>query len=161
MKRIARAVLAAALMTGGLCAGSARAEEGGKDGRRAAFAEKMKERLGLTDDQAEKLKAAWESRKAALKPLIEQRKSDQRKLEDQVRDLASEKDIQATMDRLDAGRKAMEAERQKGEASVASILKPSQRAKMRLFRAKAMKRRFHGGRAGRGHGRKWRHHREG
>lgn len=135
MKRFICAALAAGLLAGPLAA-RARAEEAGKKNEDAERMEnKMKERLGLSDDQAAKLKAAWEAEKAAVKPLREQAKEGERKLEEQVRGLASDKDIQATLDQLDAGRKAMMAERQKVESTLASVLKPSQRAKMRLFMA--------------------------
>jgi len=140
MKRIACAVLAAGLLAAGPWAGKARAEDEGKRGGRGAeFSAKMKERLGLSDEQAGKVKAAFEAEKAAIKPLREQRKEAARKLEEQVRGLAPDKEIQATLDGLDAGRKAMAAERQKLESSLAAVLKPSQRAKMRLLAAARMK----------------------
>lgn len=137
MKKIICAVIAAGLFAAGPFAVRARAEDGGHDegGRaeRAGHMEKMKERLGLTDDQAAKLKAAWKAEKDASEELREKSKQASHKLEEEVRDLASEKEIQATLDQLDANRKAMMAERQKLEASFAAILRPSQRAKMRLM----------------------------
>jgi Spy/CpxP family protein refolding chaperone len=150
MKRIICAVIAAGLLAAG--AVRARADEGkeGKDGgRRGERVEKMmKERLGLSDDQVAKLKTAWKAEKETMKTLREQSKETARKLEDEVRDLASEKEIQATLDQLDANRKSMTAEHQKLEASVASILRPSQRAKMRLLMARRMKHRGHEARGG-------------
>ena len=144
MKRIVCAVIAAGLLAGPL-AGRARAEGKDKDGDRAEHAEKfLKERLSLTEDQDAKLKAAQEAEKAAVKPLREQAKEARRKLEEQVRALASDKDIQATLDQLDAGRKAMTAEHQKLESALASVLKPYQRAKMRLLKTSHMKSRGHG-----------------
>jgi Spy/CpxP family protein refolding chaperone len=129
MKRIICAVIAA-----GLLAAGARADEGKDGGRRGERIEKMmKERLRLSDDQSAKLKTAWTAEKATMKTLRERSKETARKLESEVRDLASEREIQATLDQLDANRKSMEDERQKLESSVASILKPSQRAKMRLL----------------------------
>jgi Spy/CpxP family protein refolding chaperone len=145
MKQILCAVIAAAILAAGPFAGRARADEGGEDrGHRSEqFEKRMKERLGLSDDQAAKLKAAWKAEKETMKSLREQSKETARKLESEVRDLASEKDIQATLDQLDANRKSMAAERQKLEATTASILKPSQRAKMRLLLARRMKRGAH------------------
>jgi Spy/CpxP family protein refolding chaperone len=159
MKGIICAVIAAGLLAASPFAGRARAEEEGKSGgKRAEHMEKMmKERLGLSDDQAAKLKAAWEAEKTASKALREQAKEANRKLEEEVRGLASDKEIQATLDQLDAGRKAMAAEHQKLESSVASILKPYQRAKLRLLMAHMMKGRGrwgHGGRGGEERGRK-------
>jgi Spy/CpxP family protein refolding chaperone len=148
MKRIICALIAAGLIAAGPLAPRARADEGGKDGgKHGERAETMmKERLGLTDDQAAKLKAAFEAMKTATKTLREQSKETSRKLEEQVRDLSSDKDIQATLDQLDANRKAMAAERQKMESAAASILKPYQRAKMRLMMGNRMKHRGHEGR---------------
>jgi Spy/CpxP family protein refolding chaperone len=149
MKRIICAVIAAGLLLAGPLARNSRAEEGGKEGEKhGEHAEKMmKERLGLTDDQAAKLKAAFEAEKTAVKGLREQSKEAARKLEEEVRDLSSDKDIQATLDQLDANRKAVAAEHQKMESSVASILKPYQRAKMRLMMRERM---MHQGRWERG-----------
>jgi Spy/CpxP family protein refolding chaperone len=139
MKKTILVSITACLLAAGALAASARAEEGGKDGARKEHAGKMlKERLGLSDDQADKLKAAWDAQKAAMKPLREAAKEGRRKLEEQVRGLASDKEIQATLDALDANRKAMLAERQKVEATLASVLKPSQRAKLRLMMARRM-----------------------
>jgi Spy/CpxP family protein refolding chaperone len=144
MNRIAYAVIAAVLVVGPW-AGRARAEDEGKDGgRRGEFSAKMKTRLGLSDEQADKIKAAFTAEKSAVTPLRDQQKAQSRKLEEEVRDLASEKDIQATLDVLDAGRKAMMAERQKLESALASILKPSQRAKMRLLTMERMRKDSHG-----------------
>jgi Spy/CpxP family protein refolding chaperone len=145
MNRTLCAVLAAGLLSAGPLAGRVRAGESDKAGgwraEHAEHSEKlMKERLGLTEEQASKLKAAREAEKAAVKPLREQAKETSRKLEEQVRALASDKDISATLDQLDANRKAMIAERQKLESALASILKPSQRAKMRLLMAERFKR---------------------
>jgi Spy/CpxP family protein refolding chaperone len=145
MKRIICAVVAAGLLAAGPLSGRARAEEDEKDGGHKGRAEHMlKDRLGLTDDQAAKVKAAHEALQAAMKPLREKAKESRRKLEEQVRGLASDKDIQATLDALDANRKAMQAEREKAESSMASALKPYQRAKMRLMMAHRMKARRHG-----------------
>ncbi|HEX4048229.1 MAG TPA: periplasmic heavy metal sensor [Elusimicrobiota bacterium] len=148
MKRIICAVLAAGLLAAGPLAASAKGGE--KDGgrREGRAMEMLKDRLGLTDDQAAKLKAAWEAQKKAVKDLRQQSREETRKLEGEVRDLASNKDIQETLDQLDANRKSMADERQKLEAASASILKPYQRAKLRLLLARRMKHRGHWGRGG-------------
>ncbi|MFI5350582.1 MAG: Spy/CpxP family protein refolding chaperone [Elusimicrobiota bacterium] len=153
MKRILCAVVAAGLLAAGPLARRALADEGEKHGERAG--KMMKERLGLSDDQAAKLKAAFEAEKTAVKTLREQSKEAGRKLEEEVRGMASDKDIQATLDQLDAGRKAMAAEHQKFESSLAAILKPYQRAKMRLLMA------GHGKHRGGGWGRGREEHRDG
>lgn len=140
MKRTICAAAAVAVLAMGFSA-HARAQDEGADkgGRHAEFADKMKKRLGLSDEQVGKMEAAWEAQAAALKPLREQREESMRKLEEQVRELASDKDISATLDALDANRKAMMTERQKLESAMAAALKPYQRAKMRLLMGREMK----------------------
>jgi Spy/CpxP family protein refolding chaperone len=157
MKRILSAVLAVGLLAAGPVAVRVRAAEGAKDLKDEAdhHEEMLKEKLSLSDDQASKLKSAWEAEKAAVKPLFKEAKENHRRLEEQVRGLASDKEIQVTLDQMDAVRKAMTAEHQKLEATLASVLKPYQRAKLHLLMAEHMKK--HGGMGGhgRGEGERW------
>ena len=150
MKKIICAVLASGMLLAGLSVRAHSQEKTEKEegGRRGEFAEKLKERLGLSDEQSAKIKAAWEAEKAAIKPLREQGKEGMRRLEEQVRGLASDKDISATLDQLDANRKALMAEHQKMESAMASALKPFQRAKMRLMMAHERKTHRGGDRGG-------------
>jgi Spy/CpxP family protein refolding chaperone len=154
MKRSIHAALAAAVLLTGLCAPRLRADDGDKksdkDGRKAEWAAKrqehLKKKLDLTDDQAAKLAAAFKAERETMKPLREKSKETSKALRELVRNKASDKDISAALDKQDAARKAAMAERQKFQASLDSILKPTQRAKLRLMREKMMHRRMAMGR---------------
>jgi Spy/CpxP family protein refolding chaperone len=147
MKRYLCAALAAALLTPGLWAVGARAQE--DDAMPAEHAEhqdggkmsdKMKERLGLTDDQAAKLKDAMKAHGDAMKPIGQQMKDGIKKLADQIKNKASDADIQASLDALKASRKAMADEQEKFHDALASFLTPTQRAKMLVGAAMKMHR---------------------
>lgn len=161
MKRSLHAVLAAAVLLTGLCAPRLRADDGDKksdkDGRRAEWAAKRKEhlkkKLDLSDDQAAKLDAAFKAERETMKPLREKSKEASKALRELVDKKGSDKDVAAALDKLDGAHKAVMAERQKFSAGLDSILKPTQRAKMRLMREKMMHRRMAMGGWGR-HGRR-------
>lgn len=151
MKRIISTLTAAGLLAGALLIPAAiRAEEKAAGGRGEAFRERLREKFGITEDQAVQLKAARRARRDAAVAAKAEMGAAMRKLADQIEDKASEKEIAATLDKLSALRKAQRAEAEKFEAGLSSILTPTQRAKMLV----AMKR--HGGmmrRGGRGGGR--------
>lgn len=140
MKRFIRAALAAAVLIPGAWALNARAEGGDHDGpppheagmMGEKMAEKMKEKLGLTDDQAAKFKAAMKAHGDAVKPLHEKLRDGMKKLHGQVEAKASDADIKATLDSLKSTRKDMEAAQEKLHAEVSTILTPTQQAKMLL-----------------------------
>lgn len=154
MKRLMTAALMVGLM--GL-AGTRLARAHGDDGKKGEVSEKMKERmkekLGLTDEQADGLEDAMKAHHEAMKPLHRKLRDSMRKLEDQVEDGASDKDVAATLSAMDDARKALDAEREKLEAVFAKTLKPTQRAKMRLALGHRMMRGgMHGGPRGGGWG---------
>lgn len=103
-----------------------------RDDRHEMPAERMKKRLGLSDEQAGKLKAAMEARRAAAKPLHERMRQSVDKLRDQVKSKASDGEIQATLNEIEQAHKAAEAAEDRFKADTASFLKPSQRARMWL-----------------------------
>ncbi len=139
MKRLITTVTAAGLLAGALLLPAMiRAEEHG-GGRKEARLERMREKLGLSAEQGEKLKAAHRARRDAAVATRTELKAAMRKLKDQLEDKASEKEISATLERIAAARKAQRAEAEKFEAGLSTILTPTQRAKMLV----AMKR--HGG----------------
>jgi Spy/CpxP family protein refolding chaperone len=152
MKRIISTATAAGLLAGALMvpailrAEDKAAEKGGKHG----FAERIREKLGITEEQGAKLKAARRARRDASEAIKSDLKAGVRKLHDQLEDKAPEKDIAATLEKLSASRKALRAEEDKFEAATASILTPTQRAKMVVGMAHGMR----GGR-GRGPGKGW------
>lgn len=131
---------------------SLRAEDEDHDGGKAPHAmsaAKLKDKLGLTDDQVQKLDAAWKAQKEAAKPLHEQMKKDLAKLKDQVKNKAKDDEIKATLDSLAATRKSMQEAMEKTHADADAILTPTQRAKMVLKMAHARK-----------HWWNWRHHKD-
>lgn len=120
---------------------------GGGKGGKEAFIERMKEKFGISDEQAAKLKAAKRARRDADAAIHADIQAAMRKLSDQLEDKAPEKDLTATLDKIVAGRKSMRAEEDKFEAALTSILTPTQRAQMLV----AMKGRMggkHGGKMG-------------
>ena len=150
MKRYICAALAAALLAPGIWAVSARAQEdaepaqsehqdGGKpDG--AKMADRMKEKLGLTDEQAGKLKDAMKAHHDAMTPLGQQMKDAVKKLADQLKNKAADADILASLDALKAARKAMADENEKLQDALAGFLTPTQRGKMAVGMAMRMHR---------------------
>lgn len=160
MKRYICAALAAALLAPGLWAVSARADDGdsgqemaehhqGGDADHAKMAEGMKKRLGLSDDQAAKLKDAMKAHHDAMKPLWDKTKDDMKKLHEQLKAKAPDSEVQTSLDTLKADHKSAAAEEEKFHDSL-SFLTATQRAKM-LFGAMRMRHeRMMGGRGRRG-----------
>lgn len=149
MKRIISMLTAAGLLAGALLLPAglrAEGKEGGEKGGKEAFMERMREKFGISEEQEAKLKAARRARRDGDAAAQEQIGAAMRKLQDQLEDKAPEGDISATLDRIVAARKTMRSEEDKFEASLTSILTPTQRAKMLL----AMK--AHGGMPGGMHG---------
>lgn len=147
MKRLISTMTAAGLLAGALLLPAMiRAEDHGGD-RKEAKLERMREKFGITEEQGAKLKAARRARRDASAASKAEIKAAMTKLNDQLEDKASEKDIAATLEKLSALRKARRAEAEKFEAGMKDILTPTQRAKMLV----AMKHR--GGKRGMRHGR--------
>lgn len=149
MKRYICAALAAALLAPGMWAVGVRAQDGAppdqsehqdgaKDGAKAA--DRMKERLGLTDEQAGKLKDAMKAHRDAMKPLDQQMKDAVKKLADQIKNKASDDEISASLDALKSTRKAMADENEKLQDALAGFLTPTQRGKMAVGMAMRMRR---------------------
>lgn len=135
MKRIMTMAAAAGLLAGALLLPAALRAEGkpeahGDKGGKEAFGERMREKLGITEEQEAKLKAARRAKRDAAAAGLAELGAATRKLQDQLEDKASEKDLSATLDKLSAARKTMRAEEEKFEATLSSILSPTQRAKL-------------------------------
>jgi Spy/CpxP family protein refolding chaperone len=131
-------VLAGMLVVGMVFAGAAQAKNK-SEGKRPDQAELKKvwtERLGLTEAQADKLEAAFQERRKAVKPLRRELRDALTKLHDQVEDEAGDEVIKTTLDRLKTTRSALQAERDKFQAKVGDILPPSKQAKLLLARGK-------------------------
>ncbi len=151
MKRIISTATAAGLLAGALLLPAmlraedkpAEKHEGrGEKGGHEDFAEHMLEKLGITDEQEVKLKAAKRAKRDKSAVTMAELKAASQKLADQLEDKSSEKDISSTLDRVEAARLALRAEEDRFEAALASILTPTQRAK----RVLAMKAHMMGGR---------------
>jgi Spy/CpxP family protein refolding chaperone len=101
------------------------------DGMRALA--RWKEELGLSETQVEKLKSLHERRRddrsfrRAVRDL-------RQKLEDQIEDKASDADIAATLEQLEAAEARLREAREKQRTEREAILTPTQRAKLRLGR---------------------------
>ena len=94
--------------------------------------EKMKEKLGLSDDQVSKLKALFKSQRSVTKPLRDKLKSDMDDLQKKVDAKASDADLKKVLDSLSDDRKNLEAARQKMVDQIREILTPLQQAKFVL-----------------------------
>lgn len=116
---------------------------------------RMKERLGLSDEQAKKLEALREADQKEMKAAHRKVRDLMAKLEDQVEDKASDSAIAATLKELDAAHKDRQAAMEKAKAAREAILSPTQRAKFLL------KMRGHGMGMGKGMGGEGREKRKG
>jgi Spy/CpxP family protein refolding chaperone len=91
---------------------------------------RMKETLGLSDEQEGKLKALRRATRDASAELGGKLKASLRRLHDQLEDKASDKELAATLEAVSAARKALSAERERFETGMAAILTPTQRARL-------------------------------
>ncbi len=117
------------------------------DGR---FGKRMKEKLGLTEDQATKLKDLMKSQMEKNKPLMDQVKIDMDVLQQKVDTKASDTDVKSALDKLSADRKTMESARETSMEKAKAILNPTQQAKFILS--------MRGMRKGWGQGGGWKKH---
>lgn len=127
-----------------------RADDGARRGgpaktqwRERAF-DRAKEELGLSDEQAGKLEAAFQAHRKAAEPLRDRLKVAFEKLRWQVDAKASPKELSQTLDELDQARAAMREDHEKFRAELSKLLTPEQRAKMTLWRGEMMLRRHRG-----------------
>lgn len=93
---------------------------------------KLKEKLGLTDDQISKIKDLFKSQREAMTPLKDQMKIDMAILQQKVDTKASDGDLKKLLDKLDGEQKQMQASREKMKDQMRSILTPTQQAKFVL-----------------------------
>lgn len=157
MKRLISTVSAAVLLGGAmLLPGVLRAHDGKDEAKPGAHEPggdhegQWKEKLGITDDQEAKLKTLKRAHRDAEESARTEIGASMRKLKDQLEDKAPEKDLTATLDKIQASHKAMQAEQEKFMTGMAAILTPTQRAKMLIGMMGHMQR--HGGMGGPGGG---------
>jgi Spy/CpxP family protein refolding chaperone len=91
--------------------------------------EHLKDKLGLTDDQATQLKEAFQKQGEAIKPLRDQEKIDMDTLQQKVDTKASDSDIKALLDKLKEDRKTLQDTQERSMEKFRMILTPTQQAK--------------------------------
>ncbi len=120
--------------------------------------ERVAERLELDDATTEKLKALLETQQEARKKLGEEMRAETQKLKDLLRNDASDAELNAQIDRIEAKRDAMHAQMVSGAKEVRALLGPEKYARWLSVQQQAMqgmRERFQGGqnaRGGRGQG---------
>lgn len=153
MKYISSALLVAGLITGPASTASLHAEkeqqEDMGDSAQSERHEKMLKKLGLSDEQMEKMKAATKTHMETIKPLRKELRADMKKLREQIKNRAGDAAVAATLGKLELTRKAIQAENEKMKAATVELLTPTQQAKMLL---KMMKQMHDGPGKGRRHG---------
>lgn len=110
---------------------AAEAKEG-HHGHGGKMMEKMKDELGLSDAQVEKIKALHKDEGGEMKAAREKTKKDVDALKALVEKKGADADITAAINALQADRKAMEADREKKQEAMRAILTPLQQGKMVL-----------------------------
>jgi len=100
--------------------------------------EHLKDKLGLTDDQAAKLKETFKKQREANKPLRDQEKIDIDTLQQKVDSKASDSDIKDALDKLSADHKSMQAAQDNSMDKIREILTPMQQAKWVLTMRRGM-----------------------
>jgi hypothetical protein len=123
LKKIALAALAFGLLLPSL---SLRADEEG------GMSAKIKEKLGLSDEQASKFRDENKQHHEAMQPLRDKRKGLMKSLEDQVKAEAGDSAIQATLQDLEAVQKEIDTENQRHVDALKAMLNPTQQAKVLL-----------------------------
>lgn len=124
--------LAAVLTLGSVVSAKANDEIGEKGQEQGVKIDKMKTKLGLTDDQVTKIKALKESRETETEPLHKQMKADMKTLAAKVKAKASEVDIKAALDAVRTDQENIETAKKKHMDQMEEILTPTQQAKFLL-----------------------------
>lgn len=102
----------------------------------AAIILKMQEKLGLTDDQVEKLKATAKKEREEMRPLFKDLMMNTKALKEAVDANAKDSELTSLLNKLDSERRSMESLNNKYVNQYRSILTPTQQAKVALFMAK-------------------------
>jgi Spy/CpxP family protein refolding chaperone len=96
---------------------------------------KMKDKLGLTDDQVAKLKQLGESAKAEITPLWKQMGADLKALGEKVKAKAGDDVLKPLLDSINTDRQNLDAAKNKYIDQSRTILTPTQQAKMVIYEA--------------------------
>ena len=105
------------------------ADQPDHDGMGKGRMEHLKEKLGLTDDQATQLKEAFKKQEEAIKPLRDQEKIDVDVLQQKVDTKASDSDIKTLLDKLKEDHKTVQDAQERSMEKMRTILNPTQQAK--------------------------------
>ena len=101
--------------------------------------DRLKEKLGLTDDQAVKLKGLFKKQMEDTRSLRDQMRIDMDTLRQKVDMKTSDSEIKKLLDALSADRDKIEEGRRKMEKNLREILTPTQQAKFLMgMRARGM-----------------------
>ncbi len=105
------------------------AEEGKKDMHEKDRIVKMKEKLGLSDDQVTKIKAVFADSKKNIEPLKKQYEADLKSLKDKVKAGVADSELKILLDALQADDQKMMDARKNIMEQMKAILTPLQQAK--------------------------------
>lgn len=93
---------------------------------------RLRDRLGLSAEETERMRTAIENRQETVRPLADQLRRSMDRLDRQVRDKASDSDVRATLDRLDETYRSIQDADERFFSDTASFLTPIQQAQLRL-----------------------------
>jgi Spy/CpxP family protein refolding chaperone len=110
--------------------------------RDSAAGRLWKQRLALSGDQLPRFLAAVKTRDAALQPLSEQWRAGMRKLQSQLAANAPDAEVQESLHALARVRKAAAAREERFDAALSTLLTPTQRAKVLVWKSMGA---FHSG----------------
>lgn len=113
---------------------------GGDEAHKGQWMQQMKQKLGLTDDQQQKMEAEMKRHGEAEKPLRQTMRDQMKKLADQVKAKdTSDADIETTLDAIKSTHQSMEQEEQAFHDAMGKILTPRQKASMLLWHMSHMR----------------------
>jgi Spy/CpxP family protein refolding chaperone len=96
----------------------------------AGFILKMKDKLGLTEDQVKQLQAVVESEKEEMGPLFEKISADRKALEDSLKAGAKDADLKVLLDNLEMDHQNIGTAGKRFRGQIRGILTPTQQAKI-------------------------------
>lgn len=97
--------------------------------------QQWKDKLGLNEDQARRFTVLENEKAARLKPLRELLRAEMVKLQAQVSDNASEREVEDTLEQVLQIHRAIAERTEQIEAGLAGFLSPSQRARLLVWKS--------------------------
>lgn len=131
MKRTTKKFIAVSMVLGAIFCVSlfSFAEDGKKDMHEKDRIVKMKEKLGLSDDQVIKIKAIFTDSKKTVEPLKKQHEADMKALKAKVKAGAADSELKLLLDALQLDNQKIMDARKTVMEQVKAILTPLQQAK--------------------------------